>query len=161
SLRSLNPLFSGRPATQRPYATAAKLTGVTRLSPWIELSASRQYTYQLRSGFQKPPSAIGRLKAEIPVVQYDLSATRIARSNLPMRPPAEADLPAVFSGLMLRSTCVFGELRERPLVLTRKNYRDVAGVIAGAAPPLARDFGKPTQLRQRLRDLVGLAISAP
>ena len=93
------------------------------------------------------------------MMQYDLTNTTVANSNEPLRPPSEAELLAITVALMLAGNCSYGELRTRPLELTKRNCRRVAELIEERTPPLARDFGGPLQLRRRLVDLAGLVIA--
>jgi hypothetical protein len=92
------------------------------------------------------------------MLQYDLSATTVARSDEALRPPSEGELLAITVALMLLSNCACSELRGRSLTLTQRNCRRVAELIEERTPPLAREFGGPLQLRQRLVDLVGLSV---
>lgn len=93
------------------------------------------------------------------MVLYDLSGTAIATSDRPIRPPGDVELFAITVGLLLVENRGFEELANLPLELTDRNRRRVAELLEERAPSLARDFGGPLALRNRLRDLIGLRVS--
>ncbi|MCA9244329.1 MAG: hypothetical protein KDA32_10265 [Phycisphaerales bacterium] len=93
------------------------------------------------------------------MVLYDLSGTAIARSDRPIRPPGDVELFAITAGLLLVENRGFEELANLPLKLTERNRRRVAELLEERAPSLAREFGGPLPLRNRLRDLIGLRVS--
>lgn len=53
----------------------------------------------------------------------------------------------------------FSDLACSAVELSQRNCRRVAELIEERTPSLAREFGGPLLLRNRLRDLIGLRIS--
>lgn len=93
------------------------------------------------------------------MIEYDLTATRIAQSDLPIPPPSEAELFAITVALLLKEGRSYSDLSCHSVSLTRRNHRRVAELIEEHTPTMVREFGGPLPLRHRLRDLVGLRIS--
>ena len=93
------------------------------------------------------------------MVIYDLIKTSVATSARPIRPPSDLELFAITVGLLLVEDRGFGELASVSLELTDRKCRRVAEVLEERTPSLAREFGGPLLLRNRLRDLIGLRIS--
>lgn len=93
------------------------------------------------------------------MVIYDLTKTSVATSARPIRPPSDLELFAITVGLLLVEDRGFGELAVASLELTERNRRRIAELLEERAPSLAREFGGPLLLRNRLRDLTGLRVS--
>ena len=93
------------------------------------------------------------------MVIYDLTKTSLATSARPIRPPSDLELFAITVGLLLVEDRGFGELAVASLELTERNRRRIAELLEERAPSLAREFGGPLLLRNRLRDLTGLRVS--
>lgn len=92
------------------------------------------------------------------MVLYDLTNTALATADVPIRPPTQPELLAITVALLSYENRGFSELIEMPVALTNRNRRRVAELIEERTPPLAREFGDPTRLRMRLKQLVGLEI---
>lgn len=93
------------------------------------------------------------------MIEYDLTATRIAQSDERIAVPTEAELFAITVALLLMEGRSFSDLSCHSVSLTPRNHRRIAQLIEEHTPTLAREFGGPMPLRHRLRDLVGLRIS--
>lgn len=89
---------------------------------------------------------------------FDLTKTAIAGSDCPARPPNDAELLAVTVALLSYSNRSFSDLLTGTVELTDRNRRRVAELIEERTPTLAREFVTPVQLRDRLKQLVGLQI---
>lgn len=93
------------------------------------------------------------------MVFYDLTNTAVATGARPIRPPSDLELFAITVGLLMVEDRGFSELASASLELTGRRCRRVAEVLEERAPSLAREFGGPLLLRNRLRDLIGLRVS--
>ena len=92
------------------------------------------------------------------MLEYDLSATILARSDQPPRIPTEGEMLALLVGLMLAEECTIEELHRRQLMLTEDNLDEVARLIEQYVLPWARELGAGTELRIRLGELTGLRV---
>lgn len=93
------------------------------------------------------------------MIEYDLSATRLAQSDEPIPVPSEAELFAITVALLLMEGRTYSDLLGHTVSLSCRNYRRVAELIEERTPPFAREFGTPVQLRTRLFQFVGLRIA--
>ena len=93
------------------------------------------------------------------MIEYDLTATRLAQSDEPIPVPTEAELFAITVALLLMEGCSYSDLSSHAVSLSSRNYRRVAELIEERTPTLAREFGTPVELRKRLFQFVGLRIA--
>lgn len=93
------------------------------------------------------------------MLAYDLTDTLLAQSDLPVRVPRDGELLAITVALLVDEGRTFSDLNRADVMLTARNYRRVAELIEERTPPLAREFGDPTRLRGRLKELVGLRVT--
>lgn len=93
------------------------------------------------------------------MIQYDLTNTPLTTSDLPIRPPSDAELFAITVALLSFENRSFGDLVGSSVGLTARNRRRVAELIEQRTPSLSRDFGGRLVLRRRLDELTGLVIS--
>ncbi|MFO0838374.1 MAG: hypothetical protein U1D55_07570 [Phycisphaerae bacterium] len=92
------------------------------------------------------------------MVVYDLTNTAVATADVSIRPPTQPELLAITVALLSYENRSFSELIDTPVAITDRNRRRLAELIEERTPSLAREFGNPTHLRARLKQLVGLQI---
>lgn len=100
------------------------------------------------------------LAARILVVQYDLTNTALAAAPQRAALPSEAELTALTVAMLIATHSAFSELAGRELVLSDDMLEAVGGLFDGPLAALARDFGSTSDVRRRLREFVGLRVSA-
>jgi hypothetical protein len=95
------------------------------------------------------------------MLQYDLTETTffdcVSRDGL----PTDADLFVLTVALLLVRDAAYSHLAQSELRVLDEDVSALAECIEYRLSPLARDFGDPERLRNRLRNLVGLRIGAP
>ena len=93
------------------------------------------------------------------MIEYDLTATRLAQTDEPIPVPTEAELFAITVSLLLMEGRSYSDLSCHSVSLTRRNHRRIAELIEEHTPTLAREFNTPVELRKRIQQLVGLRIT--
>lgn len=93
------------------------------------------------------------------MLQWDLSNTPLAQSDIEAAAPNDGELLALMVGLMMVSQASYSDLRNRCLMLTEENRNRVAAVIEARLPELTRDIGVGEGLRRRLVELTGIRVS--
>ena len=92
------------------------------------------------------------------MLSWDLTNTRLARSDRPIAAPTEGELEVLLIGLLLAEGITYSELAEQTAELTNHNLDQVAGVIEQRLGVLVREFGSSSRLRERLGDCVGIKV---
>ncbi len=90
---------------------------------------------------------------------YDLSSTRIARSEPCLRPPNEAERLALLVALMMVEHCPFADLDYRSLVLSRDNREAVAQLMRRELNILSLAFADESAMEARLDELLGMRVT--
>ena len=92
------------------------------------------------------------------MVQFDLTDTALASADESACVPSEAELTVLTVALLLESQRAFCHSNGRELVLTASNIDAVADVLRSRLAPLHADLERTTDLRSRLRELIGIRI---
>lgn len=92
------------------------------------------------------------------MLQYDLTSTRFFDADSRGELPNDAEVFAVTAALLLFHGVAYKSLAEREIVFVEADLAGVAECIEYRLPALVPDIGEGTQLRERLRDFVGIAI---
>lgn len=94
------------------------------------------------------------------MLQYDLTDTRFFDAELRGSLPNAAEMFAITAALLLFHDVAYTSLAERELVFVEADIAGVAECIEYRLPVFVRDVGGGSQLRQRLRDFVGLRVGS-
>ena len=94
------------------------------------------------------------------MLQYDLTQTALFESVSREELPTEAEMFVLTVALLLVRDAAYSELEESEMRVSDEGVAALAECIEYRLSPLARDFGDPDRLRDRLRLFVGLRIEA-
>lgn len=94
------------------------------------------------------------------MLQYDLTSTPLLNSSAVNSFPNEAEMFAVTAALLLLNDAPYSDLVDQELQITAEEIEALAQCIEYKLSPFAFDFGDPETLRARLREFVGLRVSA-
>ncbi len=92
------------------------------------------------------------------MLQYDLTGTRLFRAATGTDLPGDGEMFAVTAALLLHHDASYGSLSRCTLVFDESDLAGVAECVEYRLPALVSDIGEGTQLRERLRDFVGMTI---
>jgi hypothetical protein len=92
------------------------------------------------------------------MLQYDLTDTRFFDAESRGSLPNDAEMFAITAALLLFHDVAYTSLAERDLVFVEADIAGVAECIEYRLPVFVGDVGGGSQLRQRLRDFIGLRI---
>lgn len=92
------------------------------------------------------------------MLQYDLTRTSLFYAADRASLPSEAEMFAITAALLLVRDMAFNDLRQSELELGNDDLAAVCECIEYRLRPLGLDFGDPEELRNRLREFVGLRI---
>ena len=93
------------------------------------------------------------------MLQYDLTETRLFDCVSREALPTEANMFVLTVALLLVREAAYTDLARTELCVCDEDVPALAECIEYRLSPLARDFGDPERLRNRLRDFVGLRIA--
>jgi len=94
------------------------------------------------------------------MLQYDLTQTALFESVSREELPSEAEMFVLTVSLLLVRDSAYSNLEEHEMGISDEDVAALAECIEYRLSSLARDFGDPHQLRDRLRRFVGLRIGA-
>jgi hypothetical protein len=94
------------------------------------------------------------------MLQYDLTNTRFFDAESRGGLPNDAEMFAVTVALLLFHDAAYASLAEHEIVFAEADIAGVAECIEYRLPVFVRDVGRGSQLRQRLRDFVGLRVGS-
>jgi len=94
------------------------------------------------------------------MLQYDLTQTALFESVSREELPTEAEIFVLTVALLLVRDAAYSELEESEMRVSDEDVPAFAECIEYRLSVLARDFGDPHRLRERLRRFVGLRIGA-
>lgn len=92
------------------------------------------------------------------MLQYDLTSTRLFHAATRSGLPGDAEMFVVTAALLLYHDASYDSLSRRALVFDEVDLAGVAECIEYRLPAFVPDIGEGTQLRERLRDFVGITI---
>jgi len=94
------------------------------------------------------------------MLQYDLTQTALFESVSREELPTEAEIFVLTVALLLVRDAAYSDLEEREMGVSGEDVAALAECIEYRLSALARDFGDPHGLRDRLRRFVGLRMGA-
>ncbi len=94
------------------------------------------------------------------MLQYDLTDTRFFDAESRGTLPNDAEMFVITAALLLFHDANYASLAEREIVFAETDIASVAECVEYRLPMFVRDVGGGSQLRQRLRDFVGLRIGS-
>ncbi len=92
------------------------------------------------------------------MLQYDLTRTRLFHAATRTGLPGDAEMFAVTAALLLYHDASYDSLSRCALVFHEADLAGVAECIEYRLPAFVPDIGEGTQLRERLREFVGITI---
>ena len=92
------------------------------------------------------------------MLQYDLTRTEFFEATGKAQLPNDAEMFAITVALLLVHEAAYTELAKRELELTDADVECVAECIEYRLPVFVRDLGEGVELRERLRNFVGLRV---
>lgn len=92
------------------------------------------------------------------MLQYDLTGTPLFHAATRADLPDDAEMFVVTAALLLYHDASYDSLSRRALVFDEADVAGVAECIEYRLPAFVPDVGKGTELRERLRDFVGITI---
>ncbi len=92
-------------------------------------------------------------------LQWNLIDTPMADNEGRMRIPTESELIAITIGLLAVESVPYSELSRGVLRLTSANFDRVANVLMNQLPMFRDVFGGEQEVRQRLAELTGIAVT--
>jgi len=93
-------------------------------------------------------------------LEWDLSDTPIARRDTAAKPPTEGELFALITGLLLLNGIAYRDLQIQDIVLHASEWEQLAQLMEYRLPEIASEFGDSQSLRERLREFVGIRVTA-
>ena len=90
--------------------------------------------------------------------QYDLTGTRLFHATTRADLPSDAEMFVITAALLLYHDASYGSLSRCKIVFDESDLAGVAECVEYRLPAFVPDIGEATQLRERLRDFVGLSI---
>jgi hypothetical protein len=94
------------------------------------------------------------------MLQYDFTRTTLLHSSAVNAFPNEAEMFAVTAALLLLNDAPYSDLVDQELRITAEGIEALAQCIEYRLSPFTFEFGDPETLRARLREFVGLRVSA-
>jgi len=94
------------------------------------------------------------------MLQYDLTSTRLFESISIETIPTEAEVSALTVALLVIRGAAYSDLSACDFVIRMNEVEELALCIEVQLAAFTRDLGCGNQLRDRIRDFVGLRISA-
>lgn len=94
------------------------------------------------------------------MLQYDLTQTALFESVSREELPTEAEMFVLTAALLLVRDAAYCDLEKREMCVSDEDVSALAECVEYRLSALARDFGDPGRLRDRLRRFVGLRIGA-
>ena len=92
------------------------------------------------------------------MLQYDLTDTSFFGAESYADLPSDAEMFVVTAALLLYHDASYGSLSRHPVVFNEADLAGLAECVEYRLPALVSDIGEGMQLRERLRDFIGITI---